>query len=36
MTEDLLELPGVGRKTANCVLVYGFKNPCNSCRYSCA
>src|SRR5262249_11468962 len=22
--EDLLELPGVGRKTANCVLVYGF------------
>jgi len=25
--EDLLELPGVGRKTANCVLVYGFKLP---------
>lgn len=23
---DLLTLPGVGRKTANCVLVYGFKN----------
>jgi endonuclease III len=23
--EDLLTLPGVGRKTANCVLVYGFK-----------
>ena len=22
--EDLLELPGVGRKTANCVLAYGF------------
>ena len=25
--EVLLELPGVGRKTANCVLVYGFKKP---------
>lgn len=24
---DLLALPGVGRKTANCVLVYGFKKP---------
>jgi endonuclease-3 len=23
--EELLELPSVGRKTANCVLVYGFK-----------
>jgi endonuclease-3 len=23
----LLELPGVGRKTANCVLVYAFKKP---------
>lgn len=23
--EELLSLPGVGRKTANCVLVYGFK-----------
>jgi endonuclease-3 len=23
----LLELPSVGRKTANCVLVYGFKQP---------
>jgi endonuclease III len=23
--DDLLKLPGVGRKTANCVLVYGFK-----------
>lgn len=23
--EDLLSLPGVGRKTANCVLVYGFQ-----------
>jgi endonuclease III len=23
--EDLLTLPGVGRKTANCVLVYGFR-----------
>jgi endonuclease-3 len=22
--ENLLSLPGVGRKTANCVLVYGF------------
>lgn len=25
--EKLLELPGVGRKTANCVLVYGFNKP---------
>lgn len=25
--EDLLTLPGVGRKTANCVLVYGFRMP---------
>jgi endonuclease III len=25
--EDLLQLPGVGRKTANCVLVYGFNKP---------
>ncbi|HET9356583.1 MAG TPA: endonuclease III [Nitrososphaeraceae archaeon] len=25
--EELLELPGVGRKTANCVLVYGFNKP---------
>lgn len=25
--EDLLTLPGVGRKTANCVLVYGFNKP---------
>lgn len=25
--EELLELPGVGRKTAGCVLVYGFKLP---------
>ena len=25
--EELLELPSVGRKTANCVLVYGFKRP---------
>jgi endonuclease III len=24
---ELLELPGVGRKTANCVLVYGFGEP---------
>ena len=23
--EELLELPGVGRKTANCVLVYAFE-----------
>ena len=25
--EDLLTFPGVGRKTANCVLVYGFRKP---------
>lgn len=25
--EQLLELPGVGRKTANCVLVYAFRKP---------
>jgi endonuclease-3 len=25
--DDLLSLPGVGRKTANCVLVYGFNMP---------
>ncbi len=25
--ESLLELPSVGRKTANCVLVYAFKKP---------
>jgi endonuclease-3 len=25
--DDLLTRPGVGRKTANCVLVYGFKKP---------
>ncbi len=25
--QDLLDLPGVGRKTANCVLVYGFEIP---------
>ncbi len=25
--ESLLELPSVGRKTANCVLVYAFKRP---------
>ena len=25
--EALLDLPGVGRKTANCVLVYGFRKP---------
>lgn len=25
--EELLALPSVGRKTANCVLVYGFKRP---------
>jgi endonuclease-3 len=24
---DLVSLPGVGRKTANCVLVYGFNRP---------
>ena len=25
--EDLVSLPGVGRKTANCVLVYAFETP---------
>ena len=25
--EDLLSFPGVGRKTANCVLVFGFRKP---------
>ncbi len=25
--DELLDLPGVGRKTANCVLVYGFERP---------
>ena len=25
--EDLLTFPGVGRKTANCVLAYGFRKP---------
>ncbi len=25
--EELIDLPGVGRKTANCVLVYGFGKP---------
>jgi endonuclease-3 len=25
--KGLLKLPGVGRKTANCVLVYGFQKP---------
>ncbi len=25
--EDLLSLPGVGRKTANCVLVYAYEKP---------
>jgi endonuclease-3 len=25
--EDLLTFPGVGRKTANCVLLYGFRKP---------
>lgn len=25
--DELLKLPGVGRKTANCVLVYGFEKP---------
>jgi endonuclease III len=25
--ETLLKLPGIGRKTANCVLVYGFNKP---------
>jgi len=25
--EDLISLPGVGAKTANCVLVYAFKTP---------
>jgi endonuclease-3 len=27
MMEDLLSLPGVGRKTANCVLAFGFNVP---------
>jgi len=27
MLEELLKLPGVGRKTANCVLVYAFEKP---------
>ena len=26
-TEELLKLPGVGRKTANCVMVYAFDKP---------
>lgn len=26
--ERLIELPGVGRKTASCVLLYGFGEPC--------
>jgi endonuclease-3 len=26
-TNELLSLPGVGRKTANCVLVYAYKKP---------
>jgi endonuclease-3 len=25
--DELLKLPGVGRKTANCVLVYAFEKP---------
>lgn len=25
--DELMKLPGVGRKTANCVLVYGFRKP---------
>ena len=25
--DELLQLPGVGRKTANCVLVYAFDKP---------
>ncbi len=25
--DDLISLPGVGRKTANCVLVYAFEKP---------
>ena len=25
--EDLVALPGVGRKTANCVLVYAYEKP---------
>ncbi|RDJ32092.1 MAG: endonuclease III [Crenarchaeota archaeon] len=27
MLDDLVALPGVGRKTANCVLVYAFEKP---------
>ena len=26
--DELIELPGVGRKTANCVLVYAYKKSC--------
>lgn len=26
--EELVKLPGVGRKTASCVLLYGFGRPC--------
>ncbi|MBY8981773.1 MAG: endonuclease III [Candidatus Lokiarchaeota archaeon] len=29
--KELLELPGVGRKTANCVLAYAFKTPAIAC-----
>ena len=29
--DSLVQLPGVGRKTANCVLVYAFEKTCNSC-----
>ena len=25
--DKLVEIPGVGRKTANCVLVYAFEKP---------
>ena len=34
--DTLVQLPGVGRKTANCVLVYAFEKTCNSCGYSCS
>jgi len=29
--DKLIELPGVGRKTANCVLVYAYKKPAIPC-----
>ena len=31
--DALLELPGVGRKTANCVLIYAFERGCALCGH---